>query len=203
MHYITNEMEMSTNFLNWFKIKFDKSIEKNPIKWYSIYDMKKIDKKQQIKIIKIILIVIWMIVIFNFSNQGGTKSSGTSQKVTKVIVNIITDDKKEANINTMEKIEKVVRKGAHYTIYTIGGFLLMNYAYSTDKTKKHKIFGSLLFGAFYAVTDELHQFFVPGRSARLFDVGIDTLGVLTGIFIYMGIRTLFEKVCRKNVEIRK
>ena len=165
--------------------------------------MKKIDKKQQIKIIKIILIVIWMIVIFNFSNQGGTKSSGTSQKVTKVIVNIITYDKKEANINTMEKIEKVVRKGAHYTIYTIGGFLLMNYAYSIDKTKKYKIFGSLLFGAFYAVTDELHQFFVPGRSARLFDVGIDTLGVLTGIFIYMGIRTLFEKFFRKNVEIRK
>ena len=99
--------------------------------------MKKIDKKQQIKIIKIIkiiLIVIWMIVIFNFSNQGGTKSSGTSQKVTKVIVNIITADKKETNINTMEKIEKVIRKGAHYTIYTIGGFLLMNYAYSTDKT---------------------------------------------------------------------
>ena len=50
--------------------------------------MKKNDKKQQIKIIKIILIVIWIIVVFSFSNQGGTKSSNTSQKVTKVIIDM-------------------------------------------------------------------------------------------------------------------
>lgn len=160
--------------------------------------MKKFDKKEQIKIIKAILIVIWMIVIFNFSNQGGTKSSGTSSKVTKIIINVITKDKEEPNKQTMERIEKVVRKGAHYTIYTIGGFLIMNYTYSMDKTKKQKILGSLLFGAFYAATDELHQYFVPGRSARLFDVGVDTLGVLTGIGLYLVLMNMITKVVRKN-----
>ena len=160
--------------------------------------MIKFDKKEKIKIIKLILIVIWMIVVFNFSNQGGTESSGTSGKVTRVIVNIITKDKEEPNEQTMERIEKVVRKGAHYTIYTIGGFLIMNYTYSMEKTKKQKILESLLFGAFYATTDEIHQYFVPGRSARLFDVGIDTLGVLTGILIYLVLRKLIDKVCRKD-----
>mgnify|MGYP003234006283 FL=1 len=160
--------------------------------------MIKFDKKEQIKIIKLILIVIWMTIVFNFSNQGGTESSGTSTKVTRVIVNIITKDKEEPNEQTMERIEKVVRKGAHYTIYTIGGFLIMNYTYSMEKTKKQKILGSLLFGAFYATTDEVHQYFVPGRSARLFDVGIDTLGVLTGILIYLVLRKLIDKVCRKD-----
>lgn len=162
--------------------------------------MIKFDKKEQIKIIKLILIAIWMIVVFNFSNQGGTESSGTSTKVTRVIVNIITKDKEEPNKQAMECIEKVVRKGAHYTIYTVGGFLIMNYTYSMEKTKKQKILGSLLFGAFYATTDEIHQYFVPGRSARLFDVGIDTLGVLTGILIYLVLRKLIDKVCRKDAK---
>lgn len=160
--------------------------------------MKKFDKKTKIKIIKAILIVIWMIIIFNFSNQGGTKSSGTSSKVTRVIINTVTKDKEQPNKQTMEHIEKVVRKCAHYTIYTIGGFLIMNYTYSLEKTKKQMKLGSLLFGVFYATTDELHQYFVPGRSAQITDVGLDTLGVLTGIYIFLGVIALIEKLSRKH-----
>ena len=140
-----------------------------------------------------------MIIVFWFSNQGGTKSSSTSAKVTKVIVDVVVNDKKEENkVQIANKIEKVVRKFAHYTIYTIGGFLIMNYAYSTDKTKKQKVSGSLLFGAFYAATDEIHQYFVPGRSARLFDVGIDSLGVMTGILIYIAL--MFCHIKNKTYE---
>lgn len=157
--------------------------------------MKKLDKKIQIKVVKIILIIIWMITVFRFSNQGGTESSSTSAKVTKVIVDVVVNDKKEENkVQIANKIEKVVRKFAHYTIYTIGGVLIMNYAYTTDKTKKQQTFGSLLFGAFYAVTDEVHQYFVPGRSARVFDVGIDTLGVITGIGIYLLVACVVRKM---------
>ena len=157
--------------------------------------MKKLDKKIQIKVVKIILIIIWMITVFRFSNQGGTESSSTSAKVTKVIVDVVVNDKKEENkVQFANKIEKVVRKFAHYTIYTIGGVLIMNYAYTTDKTKKQQTFGSLLFGAFYAVTDEVHQYFVPGRSARAFDVGIDTLGVITGIIIFTIIISIINKI---------
>ena len=157
--------------------------------------MKKFDKKIQIKVVKIILIIIWMITVFRFSNQGGTESSSTSAKVTKVIVDVVVNDKKEENkVQFANKIEKVVRKFAHYTIYTIGGVLIMNYAYTTDKTKKQQTFGSLLFGAFYAVTDEVHQYFVPGRSARVFDVGIDTLGVITGIIIFTIIISIINKI---------
>ena len=157
--------------------------------------MKKFDKKIQIKVVKIILIIIWMITVFRFSNQGGTESSSTSAKVTKVIVDVVVNDKKEENkVQIANKIEKVVRKFAHYTIYTIGGVLIMNYAYTTDKTKKQQTFGSLLFGAFYAATDEVHQYFVPGRSARVFDVGIDTLGVITGIGIYLLVACVVRKM---------
>ena len=154
--------------------------------------MKKFDKKTQIKIIKIILIVAWMVIVFSFSNQGGTKSGNTSRKVTVAVVQVISDKPIEENEQLIEKVDKVIRKLAHYTIYTIGGFLIMNYAYTTDKKPKEKVIYSILFGAGYAVTDELHQFFVSGRSARIFDVGIDTLGVATGILIYLIIRKVID-----------
>ena len=68
--------------------------------------MKKVYEKYE-KIIKIVLIVIWMGIVFNFSNQGGNESSGTSSKVTKVVVNIVTKDKEEPDHQTIEKIEKM------------------------------------------------------------------------------------------------
>ena len=161
--------------------------------------MKKNDRKLQVKIIKIILILVWMATVFIFSNQGGTKSSSTSRKVTETVVQAISSKTVEENEPLIEKLDKVTRKLAHYTIYTIGGILIMNYAYTTDKTKKEKILYSIAFGAGYAVTDELHQFFVAGRSARIFDVGIDTLGVTTGIAIYLVARKVIDTAIKKDL----
>ena len=154
--------------------------------------MRKFDKKIIIKVINIILIVIWMSVVFGFSNEGGTESSNTSRKVTVAVVQTISNKTIEENEPVIDKIEKVIRKLAHYTIYTVGGFFIMNYAYTTNTKIKKKIIGSIAFGAGYAVTDELHQFFVSGRSARVFDVGIDTLGIITGILIYLAIRKFIK-----------
>lgn len=162
--------------------------------------MKKNDKKQQIKIIKIILIVIWMVVIFSFSNQGGTKSSNTSQKVTKVIIDMVGNNSKAQNEQFIANLEKIIRKLAHYSIYTVGGILIMSYSYTLDKPRRQQVCESLIFGAFYAVTDELHQFFVPGRSARFFDIGIDTLGVFAGIGIYIVLRKCVERISRNDTE---
>ncbi len=40
---------------------------------------------------------------------------------------------------------------------------------------------STLFGLLYAISDEIHQLFVPGREASLTDVLIDLAGVLAAI----------------------
>lgn len=154
--------------------------------------MKKFDKKMQIKIFNIILIIIWMATIFKFSGQQGTESGNTSIKFTVAIIQIITGKSIEADDSFVEVIQLFIRKMAHFSIYALGGFLIMNYTYTTKKTMKQKIFQSIAFGAGYAITDELHQFFVPGRSARILDVGIDTAGVITGIFVYIALRKLID-----------
>ena len=159
--------------------------------------MKKIDKKAQIKILKIILIMIWMITIFIFSSQKGTESGDTSRKFTIIIIQIITGKTLELNSPFVEGVQLFIRKFAHFTIYAIGGFLIMNYADSTNKTMKQKMLYSIGFGGTYAITDEIHQFFVPGRSGNIIDVGIDTLGVITGVLIYVVLKSLIEKIARK------
>ena len=163
--------------------------------------MKKLDRKTQIKIIGIIFILIWMVSVFVFSGQVGTESTGTSRKVTEFIVQLISDRSIEENEKLIGNLDKVIRKLAHYTIYTLGGILIYNYANTTDKSKKEKILYSIAFGAGYAITDELHQFFVPGRSARIFDVGIDTLGVITGVLLYLVIIKIIQKWRSTQVKV--
>ena len=41
--------------------------------------------------------------------------------------------------------------------------------------------GALLFAVCYGVTDEFHQMFVPGRSATLGDLALDTVGAALGL----------------------
>ena len=162
--------------------------------------MRKIDKKTQIKIFNIILIVMWMITIFVFSGQQGTESGGTSRKFTVAIIQIITGKRLELNHPFVEGVQFAIRKLAHFTIYAIGGFLIMNYTYMTEKTMKQKILYSIAVGGSYAITDEIHQFFVPGRSAQIFDVCIDTLGVITGSFAYLLIRRIIRFIEVKLIE---
>ncbi|MGM0653162.1 MAG: VanZ family protein [Bacillota bacterium] len=42
---------------------------------------------------------------------------------------------------------------------------------------------AFVFGLIYAVSDELHQVFVPGRQAAIIDVGIDTVGIILGLLL--------------------
>lgn len=163
--------------------------------------MKKFDKKEQLKIFKIILIIIWMLTIFKFSGQQGTESGDTSRKFTVIIIEIITGKTLELNDPFVDSMQLFIRKTAHFTIYAIGGFLIMSYEYSTDTTQKQKIFHSIGFGGGYAITDELHQFCVPGRNGNIVDVGIDTLGVITGALMYIVIRKFICKFIRSKNEV--
>ena len=162
--------------------------------------MKKIDTKIIIKIIGITLIVMWMITVFIFSNEKATESKVTSRKVTIAIVQAISGKDISDNEELLKNTDKIVRKLAHYTLYTVGGVLIISFAYTMDKTKKEKILYSLAFGVCFVITDEVHQLFVPGRTGRLLDVGIDTLGIMTGILIFLIIKKMIGAVKNKIQE---
>ena len=136
------------------------------------------------------------VTIFGFSNQNSETSSGLSQKVTNFVVEIIPSIKNmPEKENVVDRIESVVRKIAHYSIYTLVGILLMSLM-STYKLKElDRIAVSLIIGVIYASTDEIHQAFVPGRGPLVTDVILDSMGVLTGICIVLLAYKVICKMC--------
>ena len=156
-------------------------------------------KNEYLKHILIIPILIWMVIVFKFSNEPADTSQLTRLNITKKIVKIIskneiTDEKDEL----VQRVDKIVRKTAHYTLYTIGGILILIYINQYKITENKKILYSVLAGTIYACTDEIHQVFIPGRTGKITDIWIDSLGVLTGICICL----LFIKIIQNNIKTK-
>ncbi len=137
--------------------------------------------------INIVLIIIWMIAIFNFSNQNGQESAGLSNKIIIKIVEVI----KHKNLSVDEKeyfvakYKFIVRKTAHFTSYFILGVLTSILIVDLKGPTKTVFIYLILFNFLYACTDEIHQVFINGRNGNFIDVLIDTSGALFAIiFIY-------------------
>jgi len=146
------------------------------------------------KCLKLILVILWMIVIFSFSNQKAVESTKLSDGLILKTVRIIEKitNKEYSDEEILEKFVKPVRKLAHFTIYLILGVLV--YLYIKEFNISNKFIISLLICVLYAISDEIHQLFIVGRSGKILDVLIDSLGSLTGIFIMKKVGRLYEKI---------
>ena len=58
-------------------------------------------------------------------------------------------------------------------------------------------------GALYAVSDEIHQIFVPGRSCELRDILIDSAGVLVGILAFQLLRRTYSALRQTYPALRR
>ena len=70
----------------------------------------------------------------------------------------------------------------HFAEYSILGFLLFRSITSDELLTFHPFYGSLLIGISFAILDEFHQSFVPGRHMSSTDVLFDSLGIVFGMF---------------------
>ena len=70
----------------------------------------------------------------------------------------------------------------HLAEYSILGFLLFRSITSDELLTFHPFYGSLLIGISFAILDEFHQSFVPGRHMSSTDVLFDSLGIVFGMF---------------------
>lgn len=151
------------------------------------------------KIITITLVIAWMILVFCLSNQVSKDSAELSGSFTKIILEIFneTDVKTPAPILL---IDTVIRKLAHFSIYTLGGILIFSFVNLYKIKIKNKALISWLIGTCYAITDEIHQLFVLGRSGEIRDVFIDSLGVITGIAISLLTVKIINKIRSRKKE---
>ena len=147
--------------------------------------MKQKQKKQKKKLISWILLLAWMAFIFYMSQQIGQVSSGQSGKIVLLLSKIGIEISKD----NISNITFIIRKSAHFTEYFILYILLFNVIKHYIHTKKI-IFYSIMGVIIYAVSDELHQYFVPERSSTIKDVFIDSCGGIVASIV----NNLFYKV---------
>ena len=154
------------------------------------------------RIIFLILVVINCITIFWYSNQVADASSNSSGRVVQFLVDNfhVTDgmSNEEAETFCSEVLQPIVRKTAHFTLYTLLGFFIMNCAITFKGTTYQNGLSSWILGTIYAISDEIHQIFVEGRSCEFRDVCIDSLGILTGILLAVFIVFIIRKITKKE-----
>lgn len=156
--------------------------------------------RTKINILRAILIILLLALfstIFNFSSQDGEKSGSLSREITEMItknIKSIEQFEKSKKEEILGKIEHIVRKLAHFSLYTLVGILAMSLM-STYHLKQIKRVGiSFAIGALYAILDEIHQSFIPGRTPLVGDVLIDSCGVIVGIGIVLICLAIVRKI---------
>lgn len=134
---------------------------------------------------KLLSVFMWMAGIFMLSNEPASQSSVRSGK----LIDLLSD----YAITGSDSISTfLVRKSAHIFMFFILGVLLYVLLKSYKLSRYKQIGYSILIAFSYAVIDEIHQAFVPGRSNEIRDVIIDTVGASLGVFTAIGVQKLYR-----------
>ena len=128
----------------------------------------------------------WMILIFHLSHQPAAMSTEVSDSWTGWIAGILSHlffwiDEGKLSAFLLEHVE-YVRKAAHIFEYLVLGFLAS--INCREYFNKRTLLVPFIFCIVYALSDEIHQLFIPGRAGKAADVLIDSFGALVGILLY-------------------
>ena len=163
------------------------------------------ENKKKIKYVKCIIAIICCIIIFSFSAVPAKASTKQSKGLTYNVIKLLNGNKlsKRDLEKLTKKINPVIRKIAHFSIYMILAIFTymfieeLNIKSKSEKERLRKnIIYTCIFCIIYAIFDEIHQIYVPGRTGKAIDVIIDTLGSCMGIAILLLNNSL--KIIRKK-----
>ncbi len=131
-----------------------------------------------------IAVFAWMAVIFYLSHQPGSASSNLSSGIVAGLLDFVEQIAPNVDVD-VESFHTFIRKNAHFIAYFVLSLLsLTAWKSSGFRGVKHLLLGlgtSILF----AITDEIHQLFIDGRSGEVKDVLIDSAGASLGVLLYL------------------
>jgi VanZ family protein len=126
-------------------------------------------------------LLLWMVLIW-FASARQFSALNTSQ-ILRPLILWIFPNLSEAQVAA---IHFVIRKAGHFSEYAVMGLLAAR-AFSTSAKeflRQHWWAVSFITLLAYALLDELHQSFVPERTASIYDSGIDVIGGITALFVF-------------------
>lgn len=125
-------------------------------------------------------VILWMALIFNLSSQVAEQSRQLSTGITEFIIQTIEKINPNADFN-INSFSHIVRKNAHFFAYLILGVLVLNALRRCGVSGYKSLALALGICILYAISDEVHQLFVPGRGGQVRDVILDSAGAAVGI----------------------
>lgn len=133
-----------------------------------------------------IIVAFYLAMIYYFSSQDGTKSHEVSAgllEYIKFLIMYIPEDILGFFLGVGKSYEYILRKTAHFTEYLILALIFFKAMKVSRVEVKRNFVLTFVFCFLYAVSDEVHQFFVPGRAFAITDILIDTAGAVFGLII--------------------
>lgn len=124
------------------------------------------------------LCALWMAVIFFMSAQTAAVSDAQSEQLSgamQLLLSLLSFGRFSIDPAFLNVL---IRKAAHFAEYAVLG-LLYHRALTLSGVRRAAP-AAVALSLLYAVTDELHQGLVDGRSPQTLDVMIDTLGACAG-----------------------
>lgn len=124
------------------------------------------------------LLISWLVLIFSLSQMTGSASSDKSQILVDLLIWLGIDPA----VVPLEVLSFLIRKSAHFTEYlllAIIAFPLSTHYFPENRTA---IWLTWMLCVLYAISDEVHQLMVPGRTGKVMDVFIDAAGAGIGVW---------------------
>lgn len=154
--------------------------------------------------LSLLLVLLIMGVIYYFSAMPAKQSSGASGGFVTKLIRFFLPDFQSLPAGQQKEIRHtvslLVRKTAHILEFAALGFSLRAHlgALGRYRSIRRPWLRAWFIGAACAAADELHQMFVPGRAARLYDVGVDAVGVILGVLFYLLCRRILTRRRRSD-----
>lgn len=150
----------------------------------------------------IVLSALFAVMIFCFSSRNGVESTEDSYTVGMEFGRIVHSDFKswseDSQLAFAEKVDHPIRKLAHATEYAVFAMLLCGAWFDDHRKRKLSVFFAWGTATVYAMTDEFHQLFVPGRSGQIKDVLLDSCGAAVGVLLLVLVTMLLRVICKKH-----
>ncbi len=110
------------------------------------------------KFSKILVVLAWMCLIFSLSNIPAKSFPVAATNYEEIL--------------------------AHFFLYAVLSFLLLRAALAYEKNKRLAFYAAFFILTLFAISDEFHQGFVPGRSVSFADLAVDVIAGLVVAVIY-------------------
>lgn len=139
--------------------------------------------------------VLWLAVLFYFSGQSGVESGELSTGLAQQLLD------RMPNLSiSLETMDHILRKTAHFGIFAVEGFLLRIGLGAMRPGRWGNVLITTVLSGGIAVLNELHQLTAEGRSCMPKDMLLDACGALVGAIFAAMVDCTIRELRRRRLD---